>query len=280
MSASGDLQNANLQGAAELSMAYADARVSDDPDAPIRTGRFDLPAQAPVQLAGAPFDAPRIAEAAPAARSDPGAITLAKVAPTPQTSPAAAGGRTAFAQAAIRQAAFQSKEASSGARRSPRLALSLTTDESPLSPESGLAFQARDLRENLAAPRIQPRSKLFDARRLGLQLDLSPENARKGRWFAFAASSGDALGFNLFGDPAKSGRKRNSWSVEKLAEYGKMQIGIGWRKGPMQMSVAATQREIGAYGFSREDTVLGVSFTISGGKRLAAPKARRGIPRD
>jgi hypothetical protein len=39
------------------------------------------------------------------------------------------------------------------------------------------------------------------------------------------------------------------------------------------------QREICAYGFKRDDTVFGLSFTVSGGKRLPAPKARRGIPR-
>ena len=120
-------------------------------------------------------------------------------------------------------------------------------------------------------------SRLFDAKRLGVQVDVSPAGTKKGRWFAFAATSGDAFGFN-FGQ--KGGKTNQRWTVEKLAEYGKLQLGLGWRKGPMQISAAVTQREIGAYGFKREDTVFGLSFTVSGGKRLPAPKARRGMPRD
>lgn len=274
----------------------------DDPDAPIRTSRFDQTPVAAVELAGAaplvtPAPSPSAAPATlagghgPAARtvdpvilasaSEPTAVPLERVAP-PQPRRFSSGGRmAAMTGLGLNQPGFQPGLTP----RSPfsigrRVSLSLTTNEGPLSPESGLSLSARTERQNPAAQPIAAKSRLFDNRRLAIQVDVSPEKSRKGRWFLFAASSGEALGFNLFGDSAKSGRKRNGWSLEKLAEYGKAQLGLGWRKGPMQVSAVATQREVGAYGHVREDTVLGLSFTISGGNRLPAPKARRGMPRD
>jgi hypothetical protein len=281
------IKSANFAGA--FGGGIASDRVSDDPDAPIRTSRFDPPA-ATVELAGAAPSPPEAVQLAAAERAVPvpastplpdarpqaAAVTLARVAAAPAPSPIVRR-PAAYARGAAFQPQATPRTPFSSGRR---LALSLTTGETPLSPGSGLAFAARNDRDNPIALAVPRKSKLFDARRLGLQVDLSPEKSRKGRWFVFAATSGDALGFNLFGDPAKSGRKRTGWSVEKLAEYGKVQLGLGWRKGPMQVSAAATQREIGAYGYSRDDTVFGLSFTISGGNRLPAPKARRGMPRD
>ncbi|MBI1407470.1 MAG: hypothetical protein GC145_15270 [Caulobacter sp.] len=288
------LSDTSLMKSADFSTIFsggsASDRVSDDPDAPIRTSRFDAP-QPTVELAGgAPVT--EIADAASAQQdpalqvaslereSDPAERLLKRVAP--QATPE---GRPPVRMAALSAGGGPLSTIQPGARPfgllSPggRVALSLTTNESPLNPGSGLTLGARDNPQNPAAQQIPPRSSLFDSKRLGLQIDVSPETSQKGRWFLFAASSGDAVGFNLFGDPAKSGRRRSSWSVEKLAEFGKLQLGIGWRKGPMQISGVATQREIGAYGYQREDTVFGISFTVSGGKRLPAPKARRGIPR-
>ena len=300
------LSDNSLIKGADFSRAFSGEvdtrRPTDDPDAPIRTSRFDHSPISTVELAGAaPLLAPGSQDAAaapaaeampaPAARdttpvvlasaSEPTAVPLERVAP-PQPRRFASGGRmAAMTGLGLNQPGYQPGLTP----RSPfsigrRVSLSLTTNEGLLSPESGLSLNARTERQNPAAQPIAAKSRLFDNRRLAIQVDVSPEKSRKGRWFLFAASSGEALGFNLFGDSARSGRKRNSWSLEKLAEYGKAQLGLGWRKGPMQVSAVATQREVGAYGHVRDDTVLGLSFTISGGNRLPAPKARRGMPRD
>ncbi len=277
-------------------------RLPDDPDAPIRTSRFDVTPLSTIELAGAaplttpaaqnitvastinetPAPAPQAeGSAVMASASEPTAVPLERVAPPLPRRLSSGGKIAAMTGLGLNQPGFQPGLSP----RSPfsigrRVSLSLTTNEGPMSPDSGLSMNARTERQNLAAQPIAAKSRLFDNRRLAIQVDVSPEKSRKGRWFLFAASSGEALGFNLFGDSAKSGRKRNSWSLEKLAEYGKAQLGLGWRKGPMQVSAVATQREVGAYGYVRDDTVLGLSFTISGGNRLPAPKARRGMPRD
>jgi hypothetical protein len=300
------LSDNSLIKGADFSRAFsgeADTRrASDDPDEPIRTSRFDQTSISTVELAGAaplvvpasqsaanpPVVEPRATSAAIAeapavlaSASEATAVPLERVAP-PLPRRFSSGGRmAAMTGVGLNQPGFQPGLTP----RSPfsigrRVSLSLTTNEGPLSPESGLSLNARTERQNLAAQPIAAKSRVFDNRRLAIQVDVSPEKSRKGRWFLFAASSGEALGFNLFGDSTKSSRKRNGWSLEKLAEYGKAQLGLGWRKGPMQVSAVATQREVGAYGHVRDDTVLGVSFTISGGNRLPAPKARRGMPRD
>ncbi|MDB5470348.1 MAG: hypothetical protein JWR84_1908 [Caulobacter sp.] len=270
------LKNANIAG------TFA-GRVPDDPDAPIRTARFDEPPAPVIELAGAPKPVIHPAQAVEMARADArpapdaNAVMLARFIPKADPSPRgyAEPRVAAYASPAVRQALAPSPAPMGLFSPMRRVTVSLT-NESPLNPGSGLSFGGRDSRQNPAAQQIAARGRLFDNKRLGVQVDVTPARSKKGRWFAFAATSGDALGFN-FGD---RGRKNQRWSVEKLAEYGKVQLGIGWRRGPMQISAAATQREVGAYGYSRDDTVFGLSFTISGGKRLPAPKARRGMPRD
>ncbi|MDO9335195.1 MAG: hypothetical protein Q7T61_02225 [Caulobacter sp.] len=282
------LSDTSLMKDADFTSAFAGTgRVPDDPDAPIRTSRFDdtpIPAAGPaLELAGAPGRSPsgppvvQLASADASPAPDAQAAIHARVMPPaePPAPPTYAEPRVAaFARPAVRQAMMSGGVPRGLFNPVRRVSLSLTS-ESPFNPGSGLTFAAREPRQDLAQP-IPPRNRLFDARRLGIQVDVTPSRNKKGRWFAFAATSGDAFGFN-FGEKGRKASQR--WSVEKLAEYGKVQVGLGWRKGPMQISAAATQREIGAYGYSRDDTVFGLSFTVSGGKRLPAPKARRGIPR-
>ncbi len=283
------LSDTSLLKSADFAGAFSGSgsdRVSDDPDAPIRTSRFDDGPVPVIELAGA-AKAPPVARpaqviqmGAAAAPGAPDAQVAILASFIPKADPPLRGYAeprvAAYATPAVRKALAPSSTPFGLFNPLSRLTVSLT-NETPLNPGSGLAFEARDPRQNLAAAPIAPRSRLFDAKRLGVQVDVSPAGTKKGRWFAFAATSGDAFGFN-FGQ--KGGKTNQRWTVEKLAEYGKLQLGLGWRKGPMQISAAATQREIGAYGYKRDDTVFGLSFTISGGKRLPAPKARRGMPRD
>ncbi|HYE44646.1 MAG TPA: hypothetical protein VEA44_02620 [Caulobacter sp.] len=290
------LSDTSLMKSADFSTTFsggsASDRVTDDPDAPIRTGRFDDGRPPAIEPAGAaqppagiglagPTTGPiQMASADALPSPDAAGLIMARILPRTQPTRGFPGARTAgFADPGARQA-FRPDVTPLGLfAPARRVSLSLTTGESPLNPGSGLSFAAHDSRGNPAADNIPPRSRLFDSRRLAVQVEVSPETRTEGRWFVFAATSGDAFGLNLFGEPNKTGRKRSSWSVEKLAEYGKVQLGLGWRKGPMQISGVATRREIGAYGYAKEDTVFGLSFTISGGKRLPPPRARRGIPR-
>lgn len=292
------LSDTSLMKSADFSNAFsggsASDRVTEDPDAPIRTGRFDDGAVPVVELAGAapapggaaplngrPTAPVQMAAADAPPSPDAGGMIMARVLPKSQPARGTPGTRMAALNGPGVRQAFRPDATPMGLfAPGRRVSLSLTTGESPLNPGSGLSLGERDGRQNLAAANIPAKSRLFDTRRLGVQVDLSPETRKEGRWFAFAATSGDAVGFNLFGSPKRTGQQRSSWSVEKLAEYGKIQLGLGWRKGPMQISGVASRREIGAYGHSREDTVFGLSFTISGGKRLPPPKARRGIPRE
>lgn len=65
----------------------------------------------------------------------------------------------------------------------------------------------------------------------------------KGRWYLFAAASGRAVGLNmLHGD---SGWNRAGWSTDPTSRLvGDTQIGVGWRKGPMQTSFGFVHRDV------------------------------------
>lgn len=102
----------------------------------------------------------------------------------------------------------------------------------------------------------------LDVKKILLSIGPSPEDRQKGRWFIFAAGSGEAFGLNLIRDRQRKELRRAGWSVEKIAEFGKAQVGVGWRKGPTQVSLAASRREIGVHGYSEEDTVVGVTVSI------------------
>jgi len=114
-------------------------------------------------------------------------------------------------------------------------------------------------------------------KRLTLRIGPTASVRKKGRWFIFAAGSGEAFGLNLVRDPIR-GWKPAGWSVEQLAEFGKAQLGIGWRKGARQVSLSAARREISAYGLSREDTVVGVTFSVSG-RAPARPRYEQRLPK-
>lgn len=88
----------------------------------------------------------------------------------------------------------------------------------------------------------------------------------KGRWYLFAAASGRAVGLNmLHGD---SGWNRAGWSTDPTSRLvGDTQIGVGWRKGPMQTSFGFVHREVKGdhlmYGVDpHSDSMVAFSFSI------------------
>ncbi|MDQ0463663.1 hypothetical protein QO010_001434 [Caulobacter ginsengisoli] len=252
-----DTQFADVSTAPGSQVALAGG---DDPDAPIRTGRWaeDRP---PVQLAGGP--APSVPNSS--------VIRLASAPPPTATSASSMAPRPITMAALLPPDARASLQPTSRSTRAalPRITLALGAPGGAVNPGSGLAID-RDSFDNPAAPRVSRPPPRTQSRGLLVQLQAKPDR-RKGRWFIFAAGSGEAYGFNLIRDPF-SGWKKSGWSVEQLAEFGKAQIGIGWRKGRAQIAATAARREIGAYGISREDTVFGLTFSLSGAKPTARPR--------
>jgi hypothetical protein len=81
------------------------------------------------------------------------------------------------------------------------------------------------------------------ANKLGLHEVDRSTYAGKGRWYIFAAASGQAVGLNM--TPGSPGMPRNSWSSESTsALISDAQAGVGWRKGDMQASFGYVHREI------------------------------------
>lgn len=255
MSAATDGQSSHtLLADAQFGSAFSGAaRVSDDPDAPIRTGRWDA---APDVLAGGPPVATSPTAAAPPARP----IELAALAPPMAALPGATRPRPA---PVLTRAGFRSSQQPELMGGPPTVKLTVSDERDALAPGSGLEIDDR-FAGDAFAPRTPRADQPFDGRRMLLSIAPKPADRKKGRWFIFAAGSGDAFGLNLIRDPARGGWRRAGWSVERLAEFGKAQLGLGWRRGDTQVALSAARREIGAYGFKREDTVVGVTFTVSG----------------
>lgn len=259
MSAATDgLSSDSLLSGARVGDAFSGsaARTPDDPDAPIATGRWAEDA-ALIALAGGP-------QQVQAAVTPPEPIRLSRAAPMTdmprlaQLELPAAGPRTPLA-VPLARIAFSSAPQREAAPE-PRLMMTIS-DQSVTAPGAGLDVTSNAFNQPMVS--LRHASPVLDIKRLALRLGPSQRVGKKGRWFVFAAGSGKAFGLNLLRDPL-AGWKPAGWSVEQLAEFGKAQLGIGWRKDSRQLAISAARREIGAYGISREDTVFGVTFTVSG----------------
>ena len=93
---------------------------------------------------------------------------------------------------------------------------------------------------------------------------------REGRWYLFAAASGQAVGLNMIHDG--NGWDRAGWSTDNTgALVGDAQVGVGWRKGDMQSSFGVIHREVKGrhmvFGQGTEnDTVAAFTFSIRPGR--------------
>jgi hypothetical protein len=139
------------------------------------------------------------------------------------------------------------------ARYQPRLSLAPNGDE----PGAQVRLEfGRDGRA--AAPTARQQSL---AQSMRLPQELTDARKQEGRWFLFAGGGGDAFGMNLLrGRPGEL--RRAGWSAEKIAAVGDAQLGFGWRKGPLQASVAFVEREISAYGKSADERFVAFTFSI------------------
>lgn len=143
-------------------------------------------------------------------------------------------------------------------RRQPRLALAR-----PAFSQDRLA--AFETVESLA---FTPTSQQTTFRRLSVnasgllsKMGTTADDARRGRWMLFAASSGKALGLNVVRDPV-AGWRSAGWSQERLARFGTHQIGLGWRKDNKQLSLSATRRKLSVQDISKKDVVFGFSLSV------------------
>jgi hypothetical protein len=92
----------------------------------------------------------------------------------------------------------------------------------------------------------------------------------RGRWYLFAAASGRAVGLNmLHGD---QGWDRAGWTTDQTSTLiGDAQLGVGFRKGPMQTSLGYIHREVkGAHQLwgveNHDDSLVAFSLQIRPGK--------------
>ena len=91
-----------------------------------------------------------------------------------------------------------------------------------------------------------------------------------GRWYLFAAASGQAVGLNM--THGAQGWNRAGWSTDSTgALVGDAQVGVGWRQGDMQSSFGVIHREVKGRHMiwaqdTRNDTVAAFTFSIRPGR--------------
>lgn len=251
----GTLDSAAMTPGPGLGRAFAGGAPdgTTDPDLPIRTARYGEDTPAAVLASVQPGADPRRSMAAlpPVQLAGASGASVAPLSTFVATAPPAKRGLN------VQIAAADPSDWLAGGPPETR---------SPDSRYPGARdSRTRAFNANPVAPQAPRAEKVLDGRALLVRIGPSQQDAKRGRWFVFAAGSGKAFGLNLIRDPVQ-GWRRAGWSVERLAEFGKVQLGLGWRKGPTQVSVAASRREIGAYGLSKNDTVVGLTFSIKPGK--------------
>lgn len=88
----------------------------------------------------------------------------------------------------------------------------------------------------------------------------------RGRWYLFAAASGRAVGLNML--HGETGWDRAGWTTDQTsALIGDAQVGIGFRKGPMQTSLGYIHREVKGQNMlfgqeTKQDSMVAFSLTI------------------
>ena len=237
---------------ATLTLAGGDA-AGIDPDAPIATARYgDAPRRAaaapasslapsPVDLAGAVAPLAGGPDAVPAPRP----LLVAQTQPSIQTlaEPRKRSAPTAVTGAATRQPALGLVRAS--ARRIPVVKVE-DIDIQPFG--------------SLDAPSTSQRLSVNASALMGKMSGVA-HDPRRGRWVLFAASSGQALSWNMIRSSV-DGWRGSGWSQDRLTRFGTHQVGVGWRKGGKQLSLSATRRKLQAEAYSDRDMVYGVTLSI------------------
>ncbi|WP_419254833.1 hypothetical protein ACN2C6_05200 [Caulobacter sp. ErkDOM-YI] len=237
---------------ATLTLAGGDA-AGIDPDAPIATARYG--------------DAPRRAAAAPASTLAPSPIDLAgAVAPLaggPASVPAPKPLLVAQTQPAIQTLAEPRRRPAATAvtvaeTRQPALGLvRASARRIPVVKVEDIDIQPFG---SLDAPSTSQRLSVNASALMGKMSGVA-QDPRRGRWVLFAASSGQALSWNMIRSSV-DGWRGSGWSQDRLTRFGTHQVGVGWRKGGKQLSLSATRRKLQAEAYSDRDMVYGVTLSI------------------
>jgi hypothetical protein len=139
-----------------------------------------------------------------------------------------------------------------------------------VSPHAGFGFSSvGESAEAGALVRIGRRLQDQVVDRLGLTTTDPPGADGKGRWFLFAAASGQAVGMSMAPSP-DGGLSRTGWSGPSTSLVSDAQAGFGWRRGALQASIGYVHRsvrnqtEITTSGgpASYHDSMVALSFSI------------------
>ncbi|MBL8554347.1 MAG: DUF2219 family protein [Phenylobacterium sp.] len=190
---------------------------------------------------------------------------------------AAAGAATAQSRVpdltAALNASALSRSALNVAIRSWPKAVSFASDglEFEVAPHAGFGVseRGRGAAEGGATLTVSPRTRgeraMAQLRDMGVKDGQSFGDA--GRWYLFAAASGQAVGLNMTRSD-RGGWDRAGWSTDNTgALVGDAQVGVGWRKGDMQSSLGVIHREVKGKHMiwgqqTREDTVAAFTFSF------------------
>ncbi len=248
-----------------LTLAGGEAAI--DPDAPIATARYG--------------DAPRASAAAPSSVLPAAVLPAAVLAPSPID---LAGAVAPLAGGPAPIDAAQPAPVALADARTPPAIQTLAEPRRPVASTAVAVTETRPLALGLVRSsarrvpvvkvediQIQPfhppgqtsafRRVSINASALMGKMSGVAQDPRRGRWVLFAASSGQALSWNVIRSSVE-GWRGSGWSQERLTRFGTHQVGVGWRKGGKQLSLSATRRKLQAEAYSDRDIVYGVTLSI------------------
>ena len=153
-------------------------------------------------------------------------------------------------------------------------ALSFSSDtlEFEVAPHAGFGVSERGRGQAeggatlVVSPKTRGERAMEQLRELGLK-DGRAAFGDTGRWYLFAAASGQAIGLNMLRGEG-GGWDRAGWSADTTsALVGDAQVGVGWRKGDMQSSFGVIHREVKGKHMifgqpTRDDTVAAFTFSF------------------
>ncbi|WP_293677569.1 lipid A-modifier LpxR family protein [uncultured Phenylobacterium sp.] len=145
--------------------------------------------------------------------------------------------------------------------------------EFDIAPHAGFGVGARGGKAEGGATLIvgkRPRGEQAMARLREMGVADGASYGDAGRFYVFAAASGQAIGLNMM--RGAEGWGRAGWSTDATgALVGDAQVGVGWRKGDVQSSFGVIHREVKGRHMvfgqtTRDDTLAAFTFSIQPGR--------------
>jgi hypothetical protein len=161
----------------------------------------------------------------------------------------------------------------------PRLAQASATAVK-YEPKVAVKFARTQAGENRAKVTLalgsNPASDMVDtlSRKVGFHANPRAAYGDRGRWYLFAATSNDAVGYNLL-QGAQGGVHRAGFSSDRIAAIGDKQAGFAWRRGQLQASLSYVERELSAFGASAQQRFVALTISFKGWGRPQQPSPQR-----